>query len=306
MMIPTSVARLSGMALSLASSPTAASLPPTSTPPALPDRAADFLAALPPLRSGRTRIYLLRHGETEWNARGLMQGGGYDIPLNDSGLEQARCAAEALAGVALDAVASSHLLRARQTADALHASQQAEKRCRDDRSSLSSAASSTPPIARIVMDEFGEMRFGELEGNAIHGPEATDATRTRFAEVNDAMAEDGRLTWPGEGAESIYDVEDRARRGLDMLLRRFSGGDAGGTGGERHLAVVAHGRHNKVLLASLLRGDATQFKSIKQGNTCINVIDWEADDSRSDGGGGTAIEVVLNYVDHAEVDERHR
>lgn len=314
MLIPASVSRLaSGVTISLlssrstpnpatrctplhsaASSPHSLSSMPTST---LPDTASAFLSALPPLLPGRKRIYLLRHGQTDWNARGLMQGGGFDIPLNDNGLEQARCAAEALSGVNLDAVASSHLIRAVQTADVLHAFQSEARR--DE--SLSSAAA---PPSRVVMEEFGEMRFGVLEGNAIHGPEATDETRLRFSELNDAMAEDGHLTWPGEGAESTYEVEARARRGLEKFLRRFSGDDDDDGGCEMHLAVVAHGRHNKVLLASLLRGDATEFKSIKQGNTCINVIDWEADESLE--GGGRAVEVVLNYVDHAEVGERHR
>mmetsp|Transcript_56318 Transcript_56318/g.168601 ORF Transcript_56318/g.168601 Transcript_56318/m.168601 type:complete len:331 (-) Transcript_56318:582-1574(-) len=302
-----------GSQTALQSTASSAPLPPAgnSTSPSssiapLPDRASAFLSSLPPLLPGRKRIYLLRHGETEWNARGLMQGGGYDIPLNDGGYEQARCAAEALSGIPLDAVASSHLLRARQTADVIHDASQSDEARKKNRS-LSSASS---PPSRLIEVDFGEMRFGDLEGNAIHGPEATDETRRNFAEMNDAMAEDGRLTWPGEGAESIYDVEARARRGFNRLVQGGATGesDNGGSGvvGDdwRHLAVVAHGRHNKVLLASLLWGDALDFRSIKQGNTCINVIDWEAD--AGEDGGGKAVEVLINYVDHAEVDDRHR
>lgn len=214
-----------------------------------------------------------------------MQGGGYDIPLNDMGEEQARCAAEALSGIPLDVVASSHLLRAKQTADAVHAAQTR------GRSSRNLTSASSPP-SRLVMAEFGEMRFGDLEGTAIHGPEATDNTRSRYAEIDDAMTEEGHLSWPGDGGESTYQVEERAIRGFSQLLASSEDGD------RSHLAVVAHGRHNKVLLASLLRGEAREFKAIKQGNACINVFDWDEVD-------GIAVEVLVNYVNHAELDERH-
>ncbi|HEX7820928.1 MAG TPA: histidine phosphatase family protein [Sphingobium sp.] len=65
-------------------------------------------------------IYLLRHGETEWNAEGRFQG-HLDSPLNSRGIAQAQAAAQRLTGVAhtVDAMFSSPLGRARQTADIL-------------------------------------------------------------------------------------------------------------------------------------------------------------------------------------------
>ena len=64
-----------------------------------------------------TRLLLVRHGESEWNAAGRWQGWG-DPPLTDLGRQQAARAAEALAG-SVDHVATSDLARARQTADIL-------------------------------------------------------------------------------------------------------------------------------------------------------------------------------------------
>ena len=61
-------------------------------------------------------LLLVRHGQTTWNAAGLMQGQTDDIPLTDVGHAQAVAAARELAGLGPGALLSSDLLRARQTA----------------------------------------------------------------------------------------------------------------------------------------------------------------------------------------------
>jgi probable phosphoglycerate mutase len=63
-----------------------------------------------------TRLCLVRHGETEWNAEGRVQG-QTDIPLSEVGLAQARAAAEVLSQHDFSALYSSDLMRVRQTAE---------------------------------------------------------------------------------------------------------------------------------------------------------------------------------------------
>lgn len=61
-------------------------------------------------------IYLVRHGETEWNIKGLVQG-HTDIPLNEKGEKQARQTATKLKRVSFDKAFSSDLVRAKKTAE---------------------------------------------------------------------------------------------------------------------------------------------------------------------------------------------
>lgn len=74
-------------------------------------------AAPPPHgRLAAVPFWYLRHGETDWNARGLSQG-NVDIPLNATGIAQAEKAAEALRGKTIATIICSPLGRARITAD---------------------------------------------------------------------------------------------------------------------------------------------------------------------------------------------
>lgn len=88
-------------------------------------------------------VALVRHGETDWNRQGRMQG-HRDIPLNERGMAQAMRLARRLRHIGWDLVASSDLQRAVMTADC-----------------LAEAAG----VTRIVRDpRLRERHFGRLEG----------------------------------------------------------------------------------------------------------------------------------------------
>ena len=195
----------------------------------------------------------------------MIQGGGFDIPLNSSGRRQAEQAASCLSTLlpALDVVASSHLQRASETADIIHAKQNGSSQ-------------------RVVNKGLGEMRFGTMEGAIIRGPSADPAVQQHVQRQHTAMRSNKYLKWEGPEGESIHDVETRARRALRDLCETHPAA--------RYIAVVAHGRTNKILLQGILEMNEAESQQLVQGNTCINVLDRSANDEYTSR--------LINYTDH--------
>jgi len=130
-------------------------------------------------------IWLLRHGRTEANARGLLLG-RLDPALDDMGLDQARRAAESLVGADVARIVTSPLQRCRATA------------------ALAGEALGLP----VEVDErWVEMDYGELDGAPLASvPAATWA----------AWSAD--LDWAPPGGESIAALGERVRAACDDLF----------------------------------------------------------------------------------------
>ncbi len=95
------------------------------------------------------KIYILRHGETALNAKGVMQG-WLDEPLNENGRRLAQLSGQAMKGIRFDRCISSPFIRAKETADlVLRESENAVEIEFDDR--------------------IRELHFGELEGKSLSG-----------------------------------------------------------------------------------------------------------------------------------------
>lgn len=150
-----------------------------------------------------THLILIRHGETAWNRERRLQG-QLDIPLNGTGQAQARALAGALAGEPIDAVYSSDLSRALQTATPLAAA-------------LGLAVRPEPRLR--------ERCYGVLEGMS-------------YAEVAERRAEDfarwqARVPdYAPENGESLRGFHQRAVEIALALTRRHPG---------ERIALVAHG-----------------------------------------------------------------
>jgi broad specificity phosphatase PhoE len=138
------------------------------------------------------RLYLIRHGQTDWNAEGRLLSSS-DMPLNAHGEEQAAALAAALARVRWERAISSPLVRARRTAEI-----------------VLGVRADAPTLE--IDDRLREMDFGPYEGWSEAQLEADPLAVTRRRDGADI---------PGIEPES--EIAERARSFLDSI------GGAGGT-----------------------------------------------------------------------------
>lgn len=154
------------------------------------------------------KLYLLRHGETDWNVAWRMQGSA-DIPLNEKGLAQAREAAERMQNEHYDAIYSSPLKRALVTAEII-----AEKHGMD-----------------VIIDErLREMCFGIIEGTT---PDYSKENPNRELFFTDPARYE-----PDPTAESFEMVRARCKSFIDEIK----------TMDYNDVLVVCHGALTKAMI----------------------------------------------------------
>jgi len=192
------------------------------------------------------RIYLVRHGQSAANAQEVIQGPRIDAELSELGRRQAASVAEALATVPLQAVYTSPLARARQTAQAVadvHARQPAHE--------------ARQAVAVQVVPELYEMDYGRFVGQGY------GAIKDEMEQVLDAWRL-GFVETPFPGGESALLAQHRIRPFAQRLVQQA---DAG-----RELAVVAHGRINRVLLATVTGAGLQRLEEFPQSNAAITEL----------------------------------
>jgi len=150
-----------------------------------------------------TILFLIRHGETDWNKQGKYTG-QKDIPINATGIEQAVKVSKKLKIHAPEIIYSSNLLRALQTAEEI---------------------SKELKIPIIKDDRLQEINQGEWEG--LHITEIQQRYSNEFADRNEDPL---RVAAPG--GESIGEVEDRVKSFLKEITAKHP---------QSRIALTSHG-----------------------------------------------------------------
>jgi 2,3-bisphosphoglycerate-dependent phosphoglycerate mutase len=187
-------------------------------------------AAVPPI----TRITVIRHGETAWNVATRIQG-QLDISLNQTGYWQAEQAGLGLASEQVDAIYSSDLARAYETALAI-----------------------AKHHSLVVNIDRGlrEREFGVFEGKT-------------FAEIEAQLPEQALLwrkrvpDFAPEGGESLLLFRDRVTQCLRALATRHVG---------KHIVVVSHGGVLDVLYREATGLELQAPRTWQLGNASINRV----------------------------------
>lgn len=184
-----------------------------------------------------SKIYLIRHGETEWNKEGRSQGCSNDIPLSEVGIKQAEAIAERLKNENIDLFFSSSLRRAYQTANAIAFHHNKEVK---------------------MHKEFMEISFGAWEGLKF------DEIKEKYIDIYEIWRDTPHIA-KVPGAESILEIRERSMTKLMEILNIEK---------DKNILLVSHGITIKVLIASIMGIDLANLHKIRQDNTALNIFEY--------------------------------
>lgn len=180
-------------------------------------------------------LYIVRHGETDWNKMGKYQG-ITDVPLNENGLAQAKACGEALSHVHFDRILSSDLSRALVTAESI-------------RRNRSIPISTDKRLRELNFGDWEALLFSEIE--------------ERWPGLIDEMYLKPHIVRVPNG-ESFKELQERAWAGLEEFI---SANDE-----EEILLITCHGGTIRTLLCKLLDISISHCWNFSQGNTAINRV----------------------------------
>jgi broad specificity phosphatase PhoE len=183
------------------------------------------------------QIYLIRHGETEFNKLGLVQGSGVDSNLNDLGHRQAKAFHARYANVKFDKIYTSTLKRTHQTV--------------------------APFIERGVswqqLPGLNEMSWGVKEGRPV---KAEDNMQHYY--MLEAWRE-GMLNIKVDGGESPLEVQERQRTALQHILAHPN---------EETILVCMHGRAMRIFLCLMLNIHLEDMDQFEHSNLSLYVLNY--------------------------------
>ncbi|MHB9094461.1 MAG: alpha-ribazole phosphatase [Eubacteriales bacterium] len=183
-----------------------------------------------------TRLFLVRHGETEWN-KSLRYQGHRDVPLSDEGRAQAQKIALRLSHEKIDAAYASDLSRALETAKAI---------------------SGCHGLEVTIMPELKETNFGRWEGLTY------SEIDKQFHDVMQGWRTNPRDT-KIPGGESLGEVADRCWVCLNRIIEENP---------DRNVLVVAHGGIIRIAVAIVLGMNLNDYWKIRQDNVSLNIIEF--------------------------------
>lgn len=182
------------------------------------------------------KIYIVRHGQTDFNLRGIVQGSGVDSHLNDFGWSQTRAFFDAYKHIPFEKVYTSVLTRTIQSVDLF----------------LKAG------IPHQQLSALNEISWGKKEGQPI-----TPQEDAYYHFMLDQWRK-GETHLRIEGGESPDDVVKRMTPGVQYILRQP----------ENTILICMHGRAIRILLCMLLNYPLRSMDMFEHENACLYVLNY--------------------------------
>ena len=185
-------------------------------------------------------IYLIRHGETDYNRRGVVQGSGVDSDLNEMGQAQAMAFFQAYQHVPFRKIYLSGLKRTYQTAE---------------------------PFIDLGIPYEKLPGLNEISWGVMEGKVPGNLDNAYYRSLIDAWSA-GNTALPTDGGESPEQVEARQRVAIDVILSYPD---------ETPILITMHGRAMRILLCWLTNRPLAQMDYFEHGNLCLYKLRYDSD-----------------------------
>ncbi|MDN3689299.1 histidine phosphatase family protein [Cyclobacterium jeungdonense] len=185
------------------------------------------------------KIYVVRHGQTDYNLKGVVQGSGINAPINETGKKQAELFFQNFKHIPFDRVFYSSLIRTRQSIEKFL----------------------TPDIYQEELSDLNEISWGDYEGLPM------DHDENQYYLNMLKKWSSGELDHKIGGGESPIDVVARLKRAMDHIMS---------TGGN-NLLICMHGRAIRILMTLLLGYDLRYMDVFRHENLCCYELHVEED-----------------------------
>lgn len=183
-------------------------------------------------------LYIIRHGETDLNKRGVVQGRGMDTDLNNTGWEQAEAFYQTYKDVPFDKIYTSTLKRTHQTI----------KKFIDH---------NIPWIQFPGLDELGWGIYEGLESN--------EDIKKEFINILSKW-NSGELHYKFERGESPLEVKERQLTVLEKLIEEND---------DQNILICMHGRALRLFLCLLTNKPLTEMDSFPHANTTLYKVEYD-------------------------------
>ncbi|WP_448518309.1 histidine phosphatase family protein [Rhodoflexus sp.] len=185
-------------------------------------------------------IYIIRHGETEFNKRGFVQGSGIDSNLNDTGRRQAQAFFEHYRYVEFDKIYVSALRRTWQSVEPFF----------------------LKGIPMQALSGLNEISWGHKEGKVL-----SNEDDLQYFDMLKSWRE-GDLTAKVPGGESPLEVAARQQVALRYIMQQTN---------EQRILICMHGRAMRIFLSQLLDTSLSSMDQYDHGNLCLYVVSYDGE-----------------------------
>lgn len=186
----------------------------------------------------KKKIYLIRHGQTEYNRKGVVQGSGIDAPLNDFGRMQARYFYESYKDIPFQHVYTSVLQRSIQSVE--HFLEM--------------------DLPHTKLAGLNEINWGEKEGKVANAEDSE-----YYASIIQSWTK-GDLDRAIEGGESPNMVMERQKPALEKIIANPD---------EHTVLVCMHGRAMRIFLCLMLGYDLSKMDEFGHANLCLYLVEYD-------------------------------